>query len=168
MVAAGVVCHWPGRRLDSFSGFAPEGYGSADDLLATTTAARIWGYDIFRHLLLPLHRRCVPEPGVAIDCRPWYPGVYEPIAAWHARAMDNRFYYNNRGSGGEYVTHGPSGRACFADHPWPAFWPGIVAKTTRCAEERRHRRRARLYLGADCSGSSDSSGTTAYPLAIGE
>ena len=65
------------------------------------------------------------------------------------------------GSGGEYVTHGPSGRACFADHHWPAFWPGIVAKTTRCAEERRHRRRACPYFGADCIGSSDSSGTTA-------
>jgi hypothetical protein len=33
----------------------------------------------------------------AIDCRPCYPGVYEPIAAWHARANGHRFYYNNWG-----------------------------------------------------------------------
>ena len=53
MVAAAVVCYWPGRRLDRISWFATESYRGADDLLATATAARIWGYDIFRHLLLP-------------------------------------------------------------------------------------------------------------------
>ena len=61
------------------------------DLLATATAARIWGYDVFRHLLLPWQRRCVPEPGVAIDRRPCYPGVYEPITAWIARAIGQSF-----------------------------------------------------------------------------
>src|SRR5436190_6552188 len=168
MVAAAVVCHWRGRRLDSISRFATESYGSADDLLATATAARIWGYDIFRHLLLPWQRRCVPEPGVAIERRSRYPSVYEPISAGDARAMDNRFYCNYSGSTGEYVANGPGGSACIAGRHWPAFWPGIVAKTTRCAEERRHRRRACPYFGADCIGSSDSSGTIAQPLAIGE
>src|SRR4029450_11075788 len=87
MVAATVVCHWPGRRLNSISRFATESYRSADDLLATATAARIWGNDIFRHLLLPWQRRCVPEPGVAIERRSGYPGIYEPISAGHVRAM---------------------------------------------------------------------------------
>src|SRR5436190_2415500 len=161
MVASAVVCHWLGRRLDSISRFAPESYRSADDLLAAATATRIRGYDIFRHLLLPWERRCFPKLGVAVERRSRYPGVYAPISAGHARAMDNRFHCNNCGSAGEYVTNGPGGRACIAGRHWPSFWPGIVAETPRRTEERRHRRRACHCFGADRAGSSDSSGTTA-------
>ena len=128
MVATAMVCHWPGRRLDSISRFAPESYRSADDLLATATATRIRGYDIFRHLLLPWQRRSFSEPGVAIERRSRYPGVYEPVSARHARAMDNRFHRNYCGSAGEYVTNGPGGRTCIDGRHWPAFWPGASAK----------------------------------------
>src|SRR4029453_621229 len=107
MAATAVVCHWPGRRLDSISRFAPESYRSADDLLATTTATGIWGYDIFRHLFLPWQRRCFSEPGLAIERRSRYPGVYEPTSARDARGMDNRFHRNYCGCAGEYVTNGP-------------------------------------------------------------
>ncbi len=62
---------------------------------------------------------------------------------------------------GEYVTHGPGGRAFIAARHWPAFWPGIVAKITGYAEERRHDRCDCPCFGVDCVGSSDSSGTTA-------
>ncbi len=161
MVAAAVVCHWRGRRLDSISRFATESYRSADDLLATATAARIWGYDVFRHLLLPRQRRCLPEPGVAIERRARHPGFYEPISAGHACAMDNRSHRNSCGSCGEYVTNVPSGRACIAGRHWSTFWPGIVTKTTGYAEERRHGRCNGPCFGADCVGSSNSSGTTA-------
>src|SRR4029453_7520350 len=94
MVAAVVVCHWPGRRVDSIFRFAPESYRSADDFLATGTAARIRGDDIFRLLFLPWQRRCVPKPGVAIERRSRYPGVYDPRSAGHARAMGDGFYCN--------------------------------------------------------------------------
>src|SRR4030095_9109205 len=169
MVATAMVSHWPGRRLDSIFGFAPESYGSADDLLATAATERAASrYDIFRHLFLSWQRRCVPELGVAIERRSSYPGVYEPMSTGNARTVDNRFYCNNYWSSRQYVTRGPRCCACVGGCDWRAFWPGIVAKTIRCEEERRHRRRACHYFGVDCAGSSDSSGTTAQPLAIGE
>src|SRR5205814_5704776 len=98
MVAAAVVCHWRGRRLDSISRFATESYRSAVDLLATATAARIWGCDAFRHLLLLRQRRCLPEPGVAVERWARHPGFYEPILAGLACAMDNRSLRNSSAS----------------------------------------------------------------------
>src|SRR5262249_48733421 len=116
---------------------------------------------IFRHLFLSWQRRRVSEPGVAIERRSRYPIFYEQIAAGHARAMDNRFYCNNCGRTGEYLTHGPCGRARTAGRYWPAFWPEIVTSTTRCAEERGHRRHASDCFDADCAGAGDSFGATA-------
>src|SRR5262249_2797809 len=124
MAAAAVVCHRSVRRLDSISRSASESYGGTNDLLATATAAGIWGHYIFRHLFLSRERRCVPELGLAVERRPRYPGIYARISARHARVMDNRFYYNYCGSVGEHVANGASGRACIADPRWPAFWPG--------------------------------------------
>src|SRR5215831_6722936 len=146
MVPAAVVCYRPRRGLDRISRFATESYRSADDLLATGAAARIRGDDIFRHLLLPWQRRNVPELGVASERRSRYPGVYDARPAGHARAMDNRSSRNHCGSGGEYVTNGSGGRSCIARRYRCAFWPGNVAKNTRCAEERRRRRSACYYL----------------------
>src|SRR4030095_2860077 len=102
MAATAVVCHWPSRRLDSISRFAPESYRSADDLLATATATRIPGYDIFRHLFLSWQRRCSSEPGVAIERRSRYPGVYEAFPTRHARGMDNLFCCHYCWSAGDY------------------------------------------------------------------
>ena len=140
MVAAAVVCHWSGRRLDSISRFAPESYWGADDFLATATAARIQGYDIFRHLLLPWQRRCVPKLGVAVERWSRYPCVYEGIQPGMRALWTIVFIITIAGVAGEYVTNGPGGRACIAGRYRPAFWPGNVAKNTRCAEERRYRR----------------------------
>src|SRR5215813_8460588 len=161
MVAAALVCHWPGRRLDSISGFAPEGYGSTDDLLATATATRIRRYDVFRHLFLPWQRRCVSEPRVAIECRSRYPGVYEPISARDARVMDNRSYCNYRGCAGEHVTNGPGGRACINGRHWPAFWTGASAKVIWLAEERRDGGCTCYCFRADCDGAGGAFGATA-------
>src|SRR5215467_1674591 len=133
MVVAAVVRHRSGRRLDLIPRSATESYRSTDDLLATATTARIWGDDIFRYLLLPWQCRCVPEPGLAIERRSRYPNVYEQISAGHAGVVDNRFYRNNCGSRGEYVTNGSGGRACTAGRDLPLFWPAIVAKTIHSA-----------------------------------
>src|SRR5262245_45737003 len=160
MVAAVVVCHWPSRRVDSIFRFAPESYRSADDLLATGTAARIRGDHIFRLLFLPWQRRCIPEPGVAIERRSRYPSVYDPTPSRHARAMGDHFYCDSCGSGSEYITNGPGGRTCIARRHWPAFWAGLVAKPIECTEERRHRRSSCRCFGDNCAGSSDPSGTT--------
>src|SRR6516165_5112874 len=161
MVAAVVVCYRPRRRLDRISRFATESYRCADDLLASAASARIRGDDIFRHLLLPWQRRSVPELGLASERRSRYPGVYDPRPAGHARAMDNRSSPNDCGGGGEYVTNGSGGRGCVARRYRRAFWPGYVAKTTRCAEERRRRRSACDYFGANRARSSGPSGATA-------
>src|ERR1043166_8482006 len=161
MVATAVVCHWPGRRLDRISRFAPESYGSADDLLATATAARIWGYDIFRHLFLPWQRRCVPEPGLAIERRSRYSGVYAPISAGHARAMDNRFHYNNCRSSREYVTNGAVGCSRVARCYWPSFWTDASARVVRCPEECGRGWYACHHFGADCARAGNAFGTTA-------
>src|SRR5207248_11562876 len=107
-------CQLLWRQFVIISRVAAESNRSADVLLAAATATRIRGYVIFRHLLLPWQRRCFPKLGVAVERRSRYPGVYAPISAGHARAMDNRFHCNNCGSAGEYVTNGPGGRACIA------------------------------------------------------
>ena len=68
------------------------------------------------------------RPGVAIERRSRYPGVYEPISARDARAMDSRFHRNYCGCAGEYVTNGAGGRAFINGRHWPAFWTGALRK----------------------------------------
>src|SRR5262245_12824925 len=91
LVAATVVRHRPGRRLDIIPGIATESDRSTNDLLAAATAARIWGDNIFRHLLLSWQRRGIPKPRLAVERRSRDQSVYEPIPAGDACAMDNRF-----------------------------------------------------------------------------
>src|SRR5215831_453799 len=124
LVAAAMVCDRSRRRLDCVFGVAPESHGCADDLLATTSAARVWRYHVFRYLFLPWKCRCVFEPSLAIERRLGYPGIHEPIPSGHARAMDNRFYFNDCRSAGEYVAHGPASRTRVAGCDRAVFWTG--------------------------------------------
>src|SRR6266480_2862117 len=125
MVAAIVVCDWSGGRLDSVSWIAPESHRRADDLLATAAAGGRSSNHIFCDLLLSRECRCIFKPGLAIDCRTSYPGLYPRIPSVDACDLDERSSPNHSRGAREYVAHGSAGCAPVAGCDLPAIW--IVA-----------------------------------------
>src|SRR5437773_6783075 len=163
VATSSVVHDWSRRRLDCLSWFTPESDGRADDLLAD--GACLGSNYFLCNVLLPRECRSVPEPSVAINCRPRYPRLCRATSSCGGCNVDKRFCFDRCRSAGQYVADGPVHRAIVTDFDLHEVWTGASAKAFARGKRRRFCGGDRHSPNPDCGGAGGSSGSTAQPVA---